>query len=73
MAVLKGGSSAHVPSSSRKAGGRRRRGGHGRDREGASMVLRVPRSAAGGNSLGLGWDPGTGHGAESARGFRVSP
>lgn len=72
MAVLKRGSSAHVPSSSRKADGRRRRGGHGRDREGASMVLGVLRSVAGGDSPGLGWDPGTGHGTESAREFRVS-
>lgn len=73
MAVLKGGSSAHVPSSSRKAGGKRRQGGRSGDREGASRVLTAPRSVTGGNSLGLGWGPRTGHRAESARGFRVSP
>jgi len=72
VAVLKGGSSAHVPSPSRKAGGKRRQGGCGGDREEASRILAAPRSAAGDNSLGSGWGPGTRHRAELARGFRVS-
>lgn len=58
VAALKGGSSAHLPSSSRKAdgkrrwGGQRRQDGHSRDREGASRVPVALSSVVGGNRLG---------------------
>lgn len=73
MAVLKGGSSARVPSSSKKAGGRHRLGGHDRDREGTNTAIGVLRSVAGGNSPRLGCGSSTRHGAESAKGIMVSP